>query len=615
MSDFFEPYTDDDEPDKIGVSHGNTYWQHKRPPVIPARPVQAVRDKLQADMEAIVYSTQSGAWLFRHPPGAGKTFRWQETARDYMGPVVGCAPTVAEAEKMSEATGIPMLRRQDTSNCKQHLLEESQAPSHRRLAKHIDSGHSASSFCRDCPFVQECRATPGAYRYEQAQFARDCAKGTVRAITTVKMLEYVSHSMLKSPNRIVVWTDEDLMPHLQSEDGAFSRAEILEWAKHASGCGMMDKAVTIVTEVERLLSSVAPRSSECMDTIDDHTTSDGREWSIPADDLAAIRSMLNEYEEECGTIPQAHPSEFTGEDRETLPVGAWRPAMFRRLAALLRGAVWCHVDKSDQRSLRGVSLNRHLLDLGKVHAVLQSDATASPAIWSSLWKDSWRGSLEDAPERAAFVRWWPACIKSSNDKAKTEAGMRAITARKSYGKCGILTFKAWEDYLCKFLRSKRYTVACLSDGDDRTDVDFVIGHFGKHDRGVNDYHVAALSCFYVMGSFRVPMHTWHRQAGAVAEMGGTTPAVRHKADTICFPVGVDGIYPDMNAHRGMNCADQRTRWIADYERGAQLSQAIERIRSVDRKEKGMFPIPVFLWGAEACQLTFPISIEYEAPQC
>jgi hypothetical protein len=65
----------------------------------------------------------------------------------------------------------------------------------------------------------------------------------------------------------------------------------------------------------------------------------------------------------------------------------------------------------------------------------------------------------------------------------------------------------------------------------------------------------------------------------------------------------------------MNCADQRTRWIADYERGAQLSQAIERIRSVDRKEKGMFPIPVFLWGAEACQLTFPISIEYEAPQC
>lgn len=591
-------------------------------------PVDAVRAKVFEDIQGVIMSDETGAWLVRHPPGTGKTTAFAEVVGrakfgddflPFFRPVLGCAPTVAEAEALSRKTGIPVLRAQGPLNCQQMADEQESPKAERRLHNHLAAGHVGSDFCQGCRHLGPCTATRGQYRHDQREFRQSLhRKGRLpQAITTVKMLETLAPALNDSVHRMIIWTDEDLFPHMRQEVLPIALEEISDWIMHAEVltevCPSID--VEFMKKVRALVASV-PIPEKGADTYEDHGTEHGRRVMLTGPALAEVLELLERSTME----ERTHPTEKIGGDGAELAPGMWRRAMFSQVRLLMRGVPYVWTDNK-RRGLSGYAINRHLKALPAKHCFLQSDATAAEPLWRGVWGKHWRRMLDAAPERKAEVIWWPSVVLKSKDSAFDGAMARLKTIMKQHpGRIGILTFMDWTLKMRDALLRAGISVHLLPrrDKDGRpigtpvegpTSARVILGHFGAHDRGVNDYHLADLDAFFVVGSHRPPMSEYHARAAVYAALGVELPKTA-QAPRKMFPMGADGMMVSQRAHRAMQSPDPRTNWISDHERGAHLAQALERVRSVDRAAKGMPSIPVYLWGPEACRPTIPLPIRY-----
>ena len=439
------------------------------------------------------------------------------------------------------------------------------------------------------------------------------AGGTIYCSITVAMLEYVAQAIVDSGHRVVVWTDEDLMPHVAKTHPPVSRSEILEWIEHAKrvGCNVTD--MHFMKAIDALLSE-SP-SDESPETPDDHHTGAGcRALSIPPHMLCELRELA---ELVLGGLGKSatHNTEKTREDGEPLPVGSWRPATIRICAEMVTGACWLHIDAQDYRSLIGRSINRAILEIPKTCALLQSDATASPELWRRVWGGAWRGYMDCNPQRAASINWVVGSVgKTGKSSEKT---MTAIVNRLAHwrkqnpgDKAGLITYKAWIPIIKKALRGKGCKVYEIDGDGDLNKADIIMGWYGRHDRGVNAYHEARVAELFIVGPFRLPMSEYHQKTKALIEMGAEIPLTNKTNKGRCGPVADNGEYIIQTANRATVSEHPLTCWVADHERAASLTQAMERIRSVDRAAKGIKPAIVHLWGIDATIPHIPLPLKY-----
>lgn len=598
------------------------------PPALPkGLPVDEVRKAVVHDLSALICSDQTGAWLVRHPPGTGKTTAFASIVEchevPFERPVLGCAPTVSEAEALSQKTGIPLLRAQSSLNCQQMRDEAILPKDQRRLARHLASGHVGSDFCESCRWNAQCGGTDGQYRHDQASFKRKVmSKGRLpQYITTVKMLEHLAPTLNQAHDRIVIWTDEDLYPHMRSERPDVSKDDLLNWLDHAQRTGIPypPEEVGFMRALLDMLVEFEDPKGQSPERMEDHTTQTGRVFLAKPDLVARLQAMLVNVD--LGES-RTHPSEKSSIHGEELPPGDWNRAMFSQAIDLVRGIFWIQISENGDRRMVGHAINHDMKALPAKHCFLQSDATATRVIWSGIWGKYWRGMLDGSPERALTVEWWPSSVSSSKDKDFEGAVVRIKNLLKKHpGRLGILTFKAWTYRLRQWLVANGHMVHMLPHKDETgavcgmpimgpPEARVVLGHFGAHDRGVNDYHKADLDAFLVLGSFRPPMSAIHQRAATLARLGVKLPDRGGKESNRLFPTGIDGVLVSQGAHRSMRSEDPGTNWVADYERAAHLAQSLERIRSVDRAARGQKPIPVYLYGPEASRPIIPLPIRY-----
>ena len=589
-------------------------------------PVDQVRRAVAHDLRQIMGSDETGAWLVRHPPGTGKTTAYAAIVQShdlpYERPTIGCAPTVSEAEALSEKTGIPMLRSQSPLNCRQMAEEREMPKDKRRLARHLALGHVGSEFCDSCRFKPECSAIPGNYRKEQAEFVAKVTRinGHPQYITTTKMLEHLAPALLKSPSRVIVWTDEDLFPHLRTEVPALTAEHLTSWIFHAQMVGICPpEDMAFMTAVADMILREKPKGEKSPNIKEDHETEHGRRILVTDEVKAPILELLAAIE---ATESRTHATEKTSPDGDALEPGMWHRAIFSQVVALLHGIAWINIEKGDKRSLVGYAINRDLHQLPTKHCLLQSDATATKAVWGGIWGKNFRRVLDGSPKRAVKVDWWPAIVPQSSENAYEGALLRVLNVLKDNpGRIGVLTFKQWSYKLRHALVTRGHTVHMLPHKDATGEIigvriggpiesRIVLGHFGAHDRGINDYHMADLSAFMVLGSYRPPMAAMHARAAVLSRLGVTFPDLPGKPVNRLFPAGSDGTVISQDANRAMKSEDKATNWVCDYERGAHLAQSLERIRSVDRAARGMPPIQVYLYGPEACRPIIPLPIRY-----
>lgn len=604
-----------------------TVW-HVPPAVMPkADPVAKVRKDVAKKLEDIICSDKIGAWLVRHPPGTGKTTAFASIVCchdiPFERPVLGCAPTVAEAEALSKQTGIPLLRAQSVVNCQQ-MREESAMPlASRKLARHLASGHVGSEFCESCRWAQQCGTTEGQYRMDQASFKRKVmSKGRLpQYITTVKMLEHLAPTLNQAHERMVIWTDEDLFPHMRTERPDISKEDLLNWLDHAKQTGVPfpPEEIAFMEGLKDMLVRFAGSESESPERMHDHTTQDGRVYLATTEIVNRLRTLM------AGIVvgeSRTHPSEKTTIDGTEMAPGDWNRALFSQAMDLVNGIFWIKVSDNGDRRIVGYAINYEMKALPAKHCFLQSDATATRVVWHGIWGKHYRGMLDGSPQRALDVTWWPASVSSVQETDYEAALIRIKTIMDAHpGRIGILTFKAWTYRLRAWFLKKSILVHMLPHKDEAgavcgmpvmgpPEARIVLGHFGAHDRGVNDYHKADLDAFLVLGSFRPPMAAIHQRAATLARLGVALPKDGGKDANRLFPTGVDGVLVSQEAHRSMRSEDPATNWVADYERAAHLAQSLERIRSVDRAARGMKPIPVYLYGPEASQPIIPLPIRY-----
>lgn len=585
---------------------------------IPQRPVDCVRRDLYNVMSPIFYSRKfaRGAWLFRHPPGVGKTTTFCALAKQYGGAIVAGAPTVAEAEAIAKESGLKVLYSQSPRTCKQ-LAQEARLPKGTTgaLARHLKAGHRGSEFCAACPFREACMLTEGQYRYEIKEFSREAHGGVPRRAMTNHMLKYWAEALSKNPTRCVVWIDEDVMPHIQQDAEPIEREQVADWVAHAKQCGESGAALAIMQKALSILDRIAP-ANRSLDRIEDHETQEGRALAITAEQSQQFLALFSTYDAGQPHKSSTHWTERIGGEGETLDLGQWRPALLERARGLLTGVAWVHIGKNGQRTLRGKRLNTQLLELANNHAVLQSDATARPEIWADIWGKNWRGTYDDTPERSLGVEWVPNGFRASDKASKLPYAVHHIKQllKKYPGKCGVLTFKSWEDDLVRALRAYGIRTTCLTDrGAPHESAAVVIGHYGRHDRATNEFNRLDVASFFMVGSYRVPMSEYHQRAGAAIRLGAKFEGVSSKR-TLVGPTSIDGKYLTQSTEgehgKVLMSADPRSNWVACAERAANLSQAVERVRSVDRKAKGKPSILVTIWGADACIPTIPMPITY-----
>jgi hypothetical protein len=620
-SDYASHEDDSDRPELV-TRVGNTMeiWAGAAPKSIKGDSVDKIRRDLTAKIRDIVFSSDAGAWLLRHAPGVGKTHTFGMVANEYESlgqPVVMCAPTIAEAERLATAAGTWTLKAQSPTNCRQMQIEQDAPANLRPLTNHHRGRHRGSDYCRSCPYQQECLGTKGQYRHDQKQFHMAVAAGTIYCATTVAMLEYVAAAINESKHRVVIWTDEDLMPHVAKPAPPVSRAEILEWIAHAQrvSAGHADD-IAFMAAVDAELARNA--EGESPETPDDHSTGPGcRAMAIRADYLPGMRAMAECVLSRLGKSA-THITEKTREDGEPLAVGFWRPATIRVCAELVLGACWVHLDAKDYRYLIGTTINRDLLTLPRKNALLQSDATASPDLWRRVWGQAWRGHLDCRPQRAASINWVVGSLGSKTGASSQQTQARLVNRLAAWkdanpGKrAGLITHKGWIEAVKKALRGKRVKVYEIDGDGDPKACDVVLGWYGRHDRGVNAYHEAGVSELFIVGSFRLPMSAYHQKAKALLEMGAEIPHTAKSRSARCGPTAINGEYLVQSANRATVAEHPQTCWIADHERAAALTQAIERIRSVDRAAKGMAPAVVHLWGIDATipHVALPVSYSY-----
>lgn len=599
------------------------------PPVVlpPGKPVEEVRKDVVETLNGIICSEETGAWLVRHPPGTGKTTAFASIVSchevPFERPVLGCAPTVFEAEALSKQTGIPILRAQSVVNCQQ-MRDEALIPhEQRRLARHLAAGHVGSDFCESCRWNVPCGGKEGQYRYEQATFKRKVmSKGKLpQYITTVKMLEHLAPTLNQAHERIVIWTDEDLFPHMRTERPDVSKDDLLNWLDHAQRTGIEypSEEIAFMRSLLDTLVEFADPKGTSPERIHDHTTQTGRVFLARPEMVQRLKALLMNID--LGES-RTHASEKFSIYGEELTPGEWNRALFSQAMDLVNGIFWIQISKDGDRRFVGYAINHDMKCLPSRHCFLQSDATATRMIWSGVWGKHWRKVLDGSPKRALEVTWWPAAVAVSKDADYDGALVRIKTILKEHpGRIGILTFKAWTYRIRQWLILQGLMVHMLPHKDatgaicgmpitEPPEARVVLGHFGAHDRAINDYHKADLDAFLVLGSFRPPMSAIHQRAATLARLGVRLPELGGKDSNRLFPTGVDGILVSQDAHRSMRSEDPATNWVADYERAAHLAQSLERIRSVDRAARGMKPIPVYLYGPEASQPIIPLPIRY-----
>ena len=614
---------DDEEAPEHVASIGKTWtvMSGAAPPKPTPQNIDDIRKRLRTQLTDIIFSTQTGAWLVRHPPGVGKTYTFSLVADEYetMGQsVIMCAPTIAEAERLADgARCYNILRSQTPENCQQAAHEQQERVG-RPLEQHRAGRHRGSDFCAICPFMEHCKNTEGQYRYEQKQFAIAVGRGTAYYATTVSMLEYVAATINESKHRAVIWTDEDLLPHVAKPiEQPITREEVAEWIAHACAVGGNTPDIAFMRAVLNELNTQP--LGDAAETHEDHGTARGRSVSIPRDKLETLRGMARGVLKALGKS-STHATEMTGENGEPLTPGHWRRATIKPTADLILGACWVHIDRSDYRSLVGKTINREILKLPKRHALLQSDATASPRLWSLVWGDHYRGAMDCMPPRAATVSWIVGGIgRTGRDKDVSIGGLVSRIAHEvkaNKKKVGLITYKDWCQTIKLSLRGKQCKVFHLAKGGDGDpkEARVIIGHYGAHDRGVDSFHQMGIDMLFIVGPFRLPMSEYHQQTKALLEMGAAVPESEATTKARVGPVSEIGEYIVQAANRATVCAgDAQTSWVADHERAAALTQAIERVRSVDRYAKGQAPAEVVLWGIDATRLHIPIPVQYIYP--
>jgi hypothetical protein len=267
------------------------------------------------------------------------------------------------------------------------------------------------------------------------------------------------------------------------------------------------------------------------------------------------------------------------------------------------------IGKDDTRALVGHGINRAMLAMADYHAVMQSDATADPEMWRSIWGDRWRGFLDAAPRRALSVIWEPASVKAANKDKQLPTLCAKIAEAAKRGPVGVITHMAWEADLARRLRSRGIKTAVIDGDGDQKAARVLVGHYGKHDRGVN--HFAGVDHLILAGTFRPPMSVWHQRAGCILAMGGTCPTAARSSDCRTTPYGTSGAYLVQAGNRATVAPDLRTAWVADYERAAHLAQAIERVRSVSRAEQGKPAATVRIWGLDASLPIIAFPLEFD----
>lgn len=612
-----------------GMSLGQfTVWKVPPAAIKPGKPVDEVRKAVLRDLSDLICSDKKGAWLVRHPPGTGKTTAFATIVNcheiPFMHPVLGCAPTVAEAEALSKQTGIPLLRAQSVVNCQQMRAESDLPLGQRRLYRHLQNGHVGSEFCESCRFNADCGAHEGQYRADHAAFKRKVvSRGKLpQYITTVKMLEHLAPTLNEAKDRMVIWTDEDLFPHMRTDRPPVSKDDLLTWLDHAHQTGLPypQEELDFMIGIKDMLVRFEAPVYESPDRMTDHATQAGRVLQAPPDVVAHLRGLMAKIP---ASESRTHASEKSSIHGEELSPGEWNRALFSQAMDLVSGIFWIEVFNNGDRRIVGYAINEDMKALPAKHCFLQSDATATKMIWQGVWGKHWRGVLDGSPRRALSVTWWPASVSASKDTDYEGALIRIQTLLKEYpGRIGILTFKSWTYRIRRWLIEKKgHMVHMLPHKDDAgqvcgmpiigpPDARVVLGHFGAHDRGINDYHKADLDAFLVLGSYRPPMAAIHQRAATLVRLGVVLPDRGGTEANRLFPTGVDGSLVSQQAHRGMRSADPATNWVADYERAAHLAQSLERIRSVDRAARGMKPIPVYLYGPEASQPIIPLPIRY-----
>lgn len=594
-------------------------YQGEAPEPFFGESVDSIRKRMAMDFFMVLNTKdRSGVWGAFHPPGTGKTTTFGMMVKECTDvPVIICAPNVAEANAIAERTGLMVLRRQDPTTCRQ-LADEDQLPEEsKRLSRHLSAGHKGSIFCSGCKYQDACKQTPGQYRHDQWRFSQHINGRGARVVMTVSMLATKAFLVNSARMRHVIWTDEDLFPHLaklpgeSEKDGPVPNAKILEWIEHARlVAGAIDGAIgphiAFMEGVADLLSKARPDKES--DTVEAHSTPDG--WAVTPDskEVKPLLDMVASWEG--GT----HPSEQLASDGSMLPLGNWRVSIFTRVVDLLRGRPWIQINRRDHRFLTGAVINREMLKLPTKHALVQSDATASEDLWKSVWGSMWRTAFTGQPIRAVRVNWIAESVPKNDGGLAVAVHRLKRVLTKITGKVGVLTHKAWEDAMADAVPYAQSLTACEILGHDvPSSKRVIIGHFGKHDRATNAFHQQGVEHLFIIGSFRPPMSHWHQRTGAFLAMGATAPLLpdsvqRFKA--IPTPQGFDGRYYVQDGHRASHTTDVRTNWMIRHERGSQLAQALERVRSVERADKGLPPALVYLWGQEAADPRLP-GIDYQ----
>ena len=588
----------------------------------PGQSVAECRAVLEAQMRSVISHRKPGAWLFRHAPGVGKTTTFARLANEYMETghaFIFCAPNVDEARAMADAAGTWVLERQNPDNCRQMADEAAAAAgAHRPLARHHAGRHRSSDFCRACMHRAECQTTRGQYRETQARFRRQVADGTVYAATTVHMLRYIAAGICASKHHIHVWIDEDLLPHIIPEQPEIPLADIMEWIGHAESISCSAHADDIAFMRQLATELARPLPATVGDCPEDHSTgASSRAIAIQRSALDGLRRAAAGVIERLGNT-STHDTERRDKNGDLMMPGHWRDATIRACAETVLGSPLVHSLRSDYRSLIGRAICRDLLAIAQTHTVFQSDATASPDMWSRIWRGLWRGHMDCRPERAASVEWVLGAIagKGAKDEAASiyVAACNAVSwSRGNPGRrCGIITHRAWAEQVVAKIRAMHVSARLLSDTSKRHgSASVLVGWYGKHDRGTNSYHVAGIDALFIVGAFRPPMHAHHQVAAALVALGAEIGAETGRNEAYRLsPPNASGQFIAQAANRGTASESRQTAWVADQHRAAALTQAIERVRSVDRAAKGMQPALVRLIGVDATPLHISIPITY-----
>jgi hypothetical protein len=645
---------------KAAKAIGQT-WIECDPPQLQQTPTVSVGEVRAAMPRQILEHWRASPSILplTAPAGCGKTFAFCQVARENPGAsVILGAVTSEQRRKNAVQAGLREIRSLDESTCR--LLKSGD-----RTPREVqERGHSVkANVCRSCEHRKRC--AKDGHLWDLAELSRILAiPGPIRLSMTMRMIavqaaRFEPAALLAGWRRncedaalldraererwheVLLVLDEDLRQQVVEPvtvtrtwlETMRERVQFLEreGASLRSGSWGAHLALIegIISQVNR--SWETPRTS----TTQAHGIEGG--FSVPLDisSLAGPAAIvLVGISKFSGDVP-THPAEVVAVEKGCLvrrPPALWDKLIWAKLCrAIIQaleldgGCCWINVRRAGRGKAEDGSRDivcyhqpTRLAALAAQHHTVQSDASADLMLWDPLWRAAAKGMGREAqvlPSQEWHVGrslelWWTyERTYAENDDATAEALGRLILAayRHEGAQLGVLTRKAIKSKLVDWLRVQKASVHVLGEDSPgkQAYADIVIGHYGAHDRATNDFeHCSAL---VLAGTYRV-------STSEILKFTGWLQA--QKVDIKPLPrlpgIPYHGITAEgrsfMRNGAAMQLDDPRANRVLQSTRTATVYQACERIRSVDRFDKGKPPVRVYLLGTEpVLNLPFPLA--------